>query len=663
MEGDALMQGKTLRKTGERTIEALEQIWSTVNFDPACTEWNEKGTLISTPTHHNIDPYVTLNRLPEIAISSENDAQERPLELHVQETLGEGGMGVVRLAVQVPLHREVAVKQIRPEQVEPKTQISLLREAWITGMLQHPNVVPVHTLGRDANGIPMFVMQRIEGVSWSDVMATPDAPIRQHDSRDHLKWNIDILMQVCNAVSFAHDKGIIHRDLKPENVMIGAFGEVYLLDWGIAVSLKEKDGLPLPMAKDIQSISGTPGYMAPEMAAIQTDMINQRTDVYQLGAILHEILTGYPRHLGDHFKEVMLSVFLSAPFQYDASVPTGLQEICHRAMHVNPEERFESVEAFRQALAQFLNVRSSVRLANNAQENLERLVQLTEIPQEAQTEDHAIIMYSIFGECRFGFQQSLREWSANTKATEGLQRSLETMIRFELTQQHAQAASVLLAELPKKQPALEEEIDALRAELQRELEKKKELEKLEFDVDLSIGRRTRSFSGIIIALITGPVFLPFGKLIGFTQFTYTHFYAFACSFVSVMLILMVWARDTMSKTAINRRIVMSMWVLGVTLMMMPLTGQLIGIPVEKALFFMLISSVLFTGMWSALLDPWMLLPTLFHFSCLVLALMWPRYLFEWLALTYFGSALLIVYVWRPDTFIQNEQIRRRLGLE
>ena len=155
--------------------------------------------------------------------------------------------------------REVAVKRLRPEVISPETESALLHEARSTGRLEHPNIVPVHLLDFGDEGRPRLVMKRLEGVAWRELIRQPGHPAWAHLRGDPLTRHIQILMQVCNAVEYAHSRRVIHRDIKPANVMVGSFGEVYLVDWGIALDLSSHQRGTTP------EVAGTPSYMAPEM--------------------------------------------------------------------------------------------------------------------------------------------------------------------------------------------------------------------------------------------------------------------------------------------------------------------------------------------------------------------------------------------------------------
>ena len=260
----------------------------------------------------------------------------------VRETLGEGGMGVVRAAEQVSLGRQVAVKTVKGALAgNPQVTLRLLREAWLAGRVEHPNVVPIYDLGLDDAGRPHIAMRLVEGTSWDELLRDPELVRTRHGATDALEWHLRVLVQVTQAVSRAHAKGIVHRDIKPENVMIGEFGEVYLLDWGIAVSLVADPEGRLPLAADAKEAAGTPCYMAPEMLGGPQPLIDERTAVYLLGATLHEIVTGQPPHRGAEFGDMVRSILDSTPL-FPPDVPRELAAICTRAMRRLRKGRYAS---------------------------------------------------------------------------------------------------------------------------------------------------------------------------------------------------------------------------------------------------------------------------------------------------------------------------------
>ncbi|HEY6175991.1 MAG TPA: serine/threonine-protein kinase, partial [Kofleriaceae bacterium] len=222
-----------------------------------------------------------------------HDDSGGPIELagyEVGELLGRGGMGEVLLGFDEEIGREVAIKRMRRLDPGAEAETRFLREAKIQARLQHPAIVPVHELGRDADGRPYFTMKRLAGMTLYQLLGEP------------LQRLLRAFADVCLAIEFAHEHGVIHRDIKPTNIMLGDFGEVYVLDWGVA-RVVDEDGSGHPSVRDIVNVEGetqvgavmgTPGYMAPEQALGYG--MAPALDVYALGCVLFEILTGEPLH-------------------------------------------------------------------------------------------------------------------------------------------------------------------------------------------------------------------------------------------------------------------------------------------------------------------------------------------------------------------------------
>ena len=235
--------------------------------------------------------------------------------------IGRGGVGVVYEGWDVQLQRQVAVKVLRPEHLEkPEILRRFLEEARITSRLQHPGVVPIHELGNSPDERPCFVMRMVRGQTLNKILA------RREDTFTDLPGLLAVFLQVCQTVAYAHSQGVIHRDLKPENVMVGSFGVVKVMDWGLAKVLGEtdpadavtaaraaaelagtsgetSDDLNLP-GTPVGTVFGTPAYLPPEQARGEIGRIDKRADVFGLGAILCEILTGKPPYTGADGHEV-----------------------------------------------------------------------------------------------------------------------------------------------------------------------------------------------------------------------------------------------------------------------------------------------------------------------------------------------------------------------
>jgi serine/threonine protein kinase len=285
------------------------------------------------------------------------------------EEIGRGGMGTVYLATDEPLGREVAIK-VASAAASADTARRLRGEAQILATLEHPGIVPVHEVGTLADGRTFYVMKRVRGRTLLEHL---------RDVAD-LGERLRIFERVCEPVAFAHAHGVIHRDLKPDNVMVGAFGEVLVMDWGVAKTVRHEEPLPCGANEEMPStgdeerrdpvpgrtqpgtVLGTRGYMAPEQAA-PGGPVDARTDVYALGAILVTLLTGSPPPEapgGDLFAGA-------------GHVPKPLRAICARAMAPDPAARYPAVAALAADVARF---RSGVPVEAHRESLLDRGVRL-----------------------------------------------------------------------------------------------------------------------------------------------------------------------------------------------------------------------------------------------------------------------------------------------
>jgi serine/threonine-protein kinase len=284
-------------------------------------------------------------------------------------------MASVHLGKQTALDREVAVKSLhRCEDVVAKQ--ALLHEAWLTGSLEHPNIVPVYDLVLDEAEEPAVVMRRIDGTDWSQLIDDPSRVRQLFAVSDVLEWHMRVLMQVCNAIHFAHSRGVIHRDIKPDNVMIGSFGEVYVVDWGIAVA-KEGPLTELLAAFPAPIHAGTAAYLAPEMLTGKLENISPRTDVYLLGASLYHCVTGRPPHPGKTRRQA-LDHANGGEIEFPSDMSSELEEVLRRSLATDPEERYASAEEMRDALQSVLEHRSSAKLELAATTQLAELRVLLE---------------------------------------------------------------------------------------------------------------------------------------------------------------------------------------------------------------------------------------------------------------------------------------------
>jgi PAS domain S-box-containing protein len=275
-------------------------------------------------------PDMTLNlRAPAPDTQQQGSAEKLPAKgppgrYLVMGEIARGGMGVVLEGWDVQLAREIAIKVLLQEHKEkPDVYSRFLEEARIASRLQHPGIAPIHELGLSPDNRPFFVMRMVHGQTLKQILS------RREDASEDLPRLLDVFLKVCQAVGYAHSQGVIHRDLKPENIMVGSFGVVNVMDWGLAKVLGEPDlsdalaaaemaaelsnrrGRRCPATSDqdlpgtrVGTVFGTPAYLPPEQARGEIDLVDKRADVFGLGSILCEILTGHPPYTGVTGREI-----------------------------------------------------------------------------------------------------------------------------------------------------------------------------------------------------------------------------------------------------------------------------------------------------------------------------------------------------------------------
>lgn len=305
------------------------------------------ATIIDQRARQNVDASI-----PQAPVDVKRSGRYTVQDLHAV-----GGMGRVWRAWDHQLHREVALKELRPEVAKSSTIVNrFLREARLTGQLEHPGIIPVHELDAALTDRgPFYAMRFVQG-------RTLRQAIEEYHGRnststtDGMKF-VNLLaafVGACNTVAYAHSHGVIHRDLKGDNIILGDFGEVVVLDWGLAKQMGTAESAPteVPTYDPLDAgltmqgqVVGTPAYMSPEQAAGNLDLVDHRTDIYGLGAILYEILTGQPPFVGSTTVEVLLAAQRGeppAPREIAPGVPNVLEAICMRALSKDPEKRYTS---------------------------------------------------------------------------------------------------------------------------------------------------------------------------------------------------------------------------------------------------------------------------------------------------------------------------------
>ena len=616
------------------------------DLDLAATIQRSPRKTLESPRHISQGGITALASLRQTAGSLDG-------KINFERTLGEGGMGIVHLATQATMGRHVAVKTLRDGAADVDATLRILREAWVTGALEHPNVVPVYDVAIDARGAPVIVMKRIEGRHWGELLAAPDEVRRRFGVGDPLDWHVRTLASVCNAVHFAHSRGILHRDIKPENVMIGAFGEVYVLDWGIAVSLVDDPSGRLPVASQATGVAGTPCYMAPEMMVGDPAAFSPRTDVYLLGAVFYEIFAGVPPHEGETLHAIIASVMLSNP-RFPEGFPAEARGICSRAMQRDPANRYASVDELRVAVEEYLRHRGSRKIAWEARQSLAALRATLE--NEPPGEDRALAVFNLLGECRFGYRAALSAWPENHAARKGLDQALLAVIEHELACGDPGAAATLLREVSTAPPDVPARIEAaIRARADEEERRKR----FEQDFDPTVGSRTRSFVTATLGVLwVGLPLVAWYVAAGGTPVT--HVYAIAASGASLLIGLgfRLWARESLSKTALNRRLGATLALHLVLQTVLILAAGRAGLTPTQTLTVIMFTWALTEALLAVWVERWFAAPAAVSTVTLLIASARPEWLFPLMSFDNLVLTYVLIRVWLPKDSVQRFNTRR-----
>lgn len=299
-----------------------------------------------------------------------------------QKKLGEGGGGEVELVRDNDIYRLVAIKRMKKTVHNPWMLKRFIDEIRVVGHLEHPNIVPIHDVGIDEEGYYYFVMKYVHGESLESVIHKLKAGNPYYHQKYTYEYRTNIFSEVLKAIEFAHHHGVIHRDIKPANIMIGPYGEVKVMDWGIAKQIRKMPGKKIPerLIEDIETslqafgdttleenrvyktrdsiIIGTPAYMAPEQALGRNDRLDERTDIYSLCALFYELLTLQPylppkQSLPETLKGILeekpkLATFVRS--RHQPSVPADLGHFVKKGLAKDPRDRYQSVSELRTLL-------------------------------------------------------------------------------------------------------------------------------------------------------------------------------------------------------------------------------------------------------------------------------------------------------------------------
>lgn len=486
--------------------------------------------------------------IPTVVAAPENSScfqspcfKEDSVVSNFGKTLGEGGMGIVHSAIQNAMGRQVAVKEVRAQVANKHTIRTLLQEAWITGFLEHPNIIPIYDISENDRGEPMILMKQVTGKDWATYLQNPE--LIENQAGDLLMWHLEVFDQVCRGVYYAHSRGIIHRDLKPENIMICDQGEVYVLDWGIALALDDRHSSWIPRAADARHMTGSPWYMAPEMIKGDGRELSIQTDIYLLGAILYELVTGKPPHKGSALPEILKNIPKFEPV-FPADTCSSLQEIICSCLQKDPQKRPKCVNTVRSAIQTYRDYREINQVIADAELELEMMKACIEKGDQRST------IFSHYFAARFGVEQ-LRKHPLKTDHL-----SLEStfheasldLIEWAFKEQLLETAALTLKYLRKEEPQYAKRIQEA---INQEKQKAENLRKLAITHSETIGVKTRTFVMVLVGL--GWITFPLSIWLFDLEMSYRNLHIQTGTMLIWLFAIGIWARQSLSKTDLNRK--------------------------------------------------------------------------------------------------------------
>jgi serine/threonine-protein kinase len=310
-----------------------------------------------------VEPVRVVEKIP-VAAESELPAElvksekiPTPPNLALGRAIGRGGMGHVHPAIDRNLLRHVALKRLdKTYASNARVRDAFIAEAQMTGQLEHPNIVPVHELAVDKNGVPYFTMKLVQGEPFDQWLRK-----RKPGTIERVEQGIEILIKVCEALAYAHHRGVLHRDLKPENIMVGDFGQVYLMDWGLSKLTRSEPASGKGAMMFAPGPVGTPEFMAPEQARGNPADVDERADVFGMGALLYDVLTGQgPYGYDRDYKVILARAAKGEVVSIDAAcerygIAKRIRAVAERACQPDPAKRYPTVVELRDAMRAFLH--------------------------------------------------------------------------------------------------------------------------------------------------------------------------------------------------------------------------------------------------------------------------------------------------------------------
>ena len=451
----------------------------------------------TSSTFFGLNPYTI--RLNQALSTTSDDLRHdlttmRSCDFVVTEVIGEGGMGRVYGGVQTSLNREVALKVSKNGQIDARVRAQVMHEAQVTALIEHPNIMPIHLLAVEEDGQAIQVLKRISGVSWSELLADPN---HHHWSKldtptGQLDFHLDVLSQVCSAMSYAHQKGVIHRDLKPDNIMVCQFGEVYVLDWGVALVMDAigQAAEDTPFKAQViynfdQLLVGTLAYMSPEMARCDLDNYGPWCDVYLLGATLYEVLCGSKirenLHTHHTFEKILRGTL---PYMPD-ELSEGYEQLISSALSPNPEDRPQDAKAFRE---QLIRARHNARAYSELREAHEFTQELRSAAGHEHTMAHLAALYD---EAKLHYHTCIALGSMRARVQTELDE-LHSVWAYKLLQLgELKVAEQILSLRDQPDLTLTEMLTRAMSQDQRNVEEHQELQAWRADEQISYSRQLR----------------------------------------------------------------------------------------------------------------------------------------------------------------------------
>lgn len=359
MSEDIVKDNQGVKPEETVSIPAREIAEKTYRFDSASVEtYRDTLSKASTANDQKLFGITELEKRQY----SEKVRREKASRYKIQGKLAAGGMGAILKVIDQDLQRPMAMKVVQPSYKEDEHALSeFIKEAKITGLLEHPNIIPVHELGlSDETGL-FFTMKLAQGESLNHILTEIKKGTPQYIDKYNMFYLLNIFRRICDAISFAHSKDIIHQDIKPHNIIVGQHGAVLVMDWGLAMFIGDPEDEEDPVHRDIlrnisvfsgekkNTIQGSPAYMAPEQAKGDSRFFDRQTDIFLLGTTLYHILTLESPYTGENIKEVLHKAEyreLIPPHDRNPGrlIPEEMCRIIMKAMALNKEDRYRNVQ-------------------------------------------------------------------------------------------------------------------------------------------------------------------------------------------------------------------------------------------------------------------------------------------------------------------------------